>query len=387
MKNVLTVLAILSIAFACGKPSSNVKSEGKIFLDNEGQISIPINSNSSNFSILSQVWEIDNEESYLIRVNYFDSDPNYLFINSLEDYSIDLVLDFEVEGPNGVGNVSEFYFHSFDSIFLIDRYQYLVSLADSSGKVLRSYRLKNNDSDMPDDTSVLPWSTSKARIFKIGNSLFIPGFPDSDPYFSQYQKENLLLELNLETGESSTMLGYPNSYKGGEFWGGPDHILPSISPYNDPELILVSYPLSDSIFVFDIESKKLSPFIWMGTGKKEAAVPINFDESQTDRGREFQLGTDYYFSINYNHITNEIWRVFFEHYDKESIERMLNRESGKPNRKLILKWIGESDTTEEMELAPELKVNPYDLLILKNGVFMSIDSLEDVLIFKKVEIR
>jgi hypothetical protein len=199
---------------------------------------------------------------------------------------------------NGVGNVSEFYYHSFDSIFLVDRYRYLVSLADSSGKVFRSYRLKGDGSDMPDDISVLPWSTSKARIFKRGNSLFIPGIPDTDPYMSQYQKENLLVELNLATGEFTTMLGYPKSYQSGQFWGGSDHILPSFSPYHDPEVILVSFPLSDSIFLFDIKSKKLSPFKWMRSSKKEDAVPINFEESQTDRGREFQLGTDYYFSVN-----------------------------------------------------------------------------------------
>lgn len=387
MKNVLIILMFLVLITACGKSDSSEVKEGKLFFDNEDSRIIPVNSKSSNFSLLSQVWESDALEPYLIRMNYFDTEPNYLFINSLNDSILDFALEFDVVGPNGVGNVSEFYFHSFDSIFLVDRYRYLVSLADSSGKVLRSYRMKSNDSDMPDDTSVLPWSTSKARIFKRGNSLFIPGIPDKDSYLSQYQKENLLVELNLETGDYSTLLGFPKSYQNGKFWGGPDHILPSISPYKDLDLFLVSYPLSDSIFLFDIKSKKLSPFKWMGSKIKENPIPINFEDSQTDRGRAFQLGTDYYFSINYNPIKNEIWRIFYKKYDEESIKKILNRVSGNPNKKSVLMLSEELNTFKEVELPSELNVNPYDLIFLKEGVFISLDSLEDRLIYRKIELR
>jgi hypothetical protein len=66
---------------------------------------------------------------------------------------------------------------------------------------------------------------------------------------------------------------------------------------------------------------------------------------------------------------------------------MLNRESGKPNKKPILRLRGEANTIVEVELPSELEFNPYDLIILNNGVFISIDSLEDVLIYRKVEIR
>lgn len=387
MKNVLIVLGLLFMVASCGKPEFKAELEGEFFLNVEDQRIIPINSKSSNFSLLSQVWESNAQESFLIRVNYFDSDPNYLFVNSLIDSTLDLALEYEVEGPNGVGNVSEFYFHSFDSIFLVDRYRYLVSLADSSGKVLRSYRLKGDGSNMPDETSVLPWSTSKARIFKRGNSLFIPGIPDKDPYLSHYQKENLLVELNLETGDYSNLLGYPRSYQNGKFWGGPDHILPSISPYQDLDLFLVSYPLTDSIFLFNIKSKKLSPFKLMGSKNKENPIPISFEDSQTDRGRAFQLGTDYYFSINYNPTKNEIWRIFYKGYDEESIKKMLSRESGNPNQKSVLRLNEEINTLGEVELPSDLKVNPYDLIFFREGGFISLDSLEDRLIYKKIEFR
>ncbi|WP_297336938.1 DUF4221 family protein [Algoriphagus sp.] len=384
MKGLVFVLLALC---ACGETRTNRVDRTESFLEFNEERQIPIHAKSTNFALLTQLWEDASGEAHLIRMNYFSSNPNYLFINSLNDSTLDLTLEFENEGPHGVGNVTEFYFHSYDSIFLIDRYQYRVSLADSSGRVLQSYRIKHSSGNRPDENSVLPWSSSKSRIFKVGNALYIPVIPDVDPFLTGYQKENLLVELDLISGECSSLLGFPNSYKSGEFFGGPEQIIPSISPYKALGQYLVSFPLSDSIFLLDIQTKKMKPFQWMGSRLREDLNFIDFTERQTDRGKAFQLGTDFYFSVNYDPIRKEIWRVFYKKYTEESISKMLDNQSGGPNQKTLLRISENNTRLEEIEIPLNSKLNPYDLMVLKDGFFVSFDSLEDRLIFKKITIR
>jgi nitrogen regulatory protein PII-like uncharacterized protein len=384
------VLFFLSLSFnSCTKDAEILNKEKTLALDPNNLSKIPVNDKSSNVFLLSQIHLEENGNPLFIHLNYFDSDPNYLFVNSLNDPTLDLALEFENEGPNGVGGVTEFYFHSFDSIFLVDRYRYLVSLADSSGLVKKSYRLKNNDSNMPDAESVLPWSTSKSRIFLRGKFLYIPTVPDTDPFKSTYKKKNLLLKLDLETGDYTALLGYPEWYQDGSFWGGQDHILPSISPMEDQNKLLISLPLVDSVYLFDLETESMTPYFHMGSSNIESPIPINFEDNQTDKSRHFQLGTDYYFSINYDPYRKEFWRVFFKRYDDESITKILKRESGRSNQKFFLVYDENLKKIGEFEIDEELNMNAYDLLFLENGALISAtpDSIEDEVIFRRLIIK
>jgi nitrogen regulatory protein PII-like uncharacterized protein len=384
------VLFFLSLSFnSCTKDAEILNKEKTLALDPNNLSKIPVNDKSSNVFLLSQIHLEENENPLFIHLNYFDSDPNYLFVNSLNDPTLDLALEFENEGPNGVGGVTEFYFHSFDSIFLVDRYRYLVSLADSSGLVKKSYRLKNSDSNRPDAESVLPWSTPKSRIFLRGKFLYIPTLPDTDPFKSQYKKKNLLLKLDLETGDYTTLLGYPEWYQDGNFWGGQDHILPSISPMEDQNKLLISLPLVDSVYLFDLELESMTPYFYMGSSNIESPIPINFEDNQTDKSRHFQLGTDYYFSINYDPYRKEFWRVFFKRYDEESITKILKRESGRSNQQFFLVYDENLKKIGEFEIDEELNMNAYDLLFLENGALISAtpDSIEDEVIFRRLIIK
>ena len=389
MKFKIGVLFFSLSFYSCSKDVDTFNKEKTLALDPTNLSTIPVNDKSSNVFALSQIHLEENGNPLFIHLNYFDSNPNYLFVNSLNDPTLDLVLEFENEGPNGVGGVTEFYFHSFDSIFLVDRYRYLVSLADSSGLVKKSYRLKNNDSNRPDAESVLPLSFSKSRIFLRGKFLYIPTLPDTDPFKSQYKKKNLLLKLDLETGDYTTLLGYPEWYQDGSFWGGQDHILPSISPMEDQNKLLISLPLVDSVYLFDLETESMTPYFHMGSSNIESPIPINFEDNQTDKSRHFQLGTDYYFSINYDPYRKEFWRVFFKRYDEESITKILKRESGRSNQQFFLVYDENLKKIGEYEIDEELNMNAYDLLFLENGAFISAtpDSIEDEVIFRRLIIK
>lgn len=378
------VLNLSFLIFSCTEKRKEVKG---IDLDPMSQKVIPVNDLSTDFSLLSQVSFQGNGDALFIHLNYFDSDPNYLFVNSLDDPEMDLVLKFDGEGPNEVGGVTDFYFHDYDSIFLIDRYRYQVSLADSSGKVLRRYRLKENDSNMPGEDSVLPWVSSKSRIFLRGSDLYIPCIPDQDPFKSKYKKENLLIKLDLKSGDYSTLLGYPDLYQTDDFWGNPDHIIPSISPSDDPEFIFVSFPLADSIYRLNLKTEELEPYFWMGSDQLDPPVFINFEDYQTDKMRRYQLGTDYYFSLNFDPFRKLYWRIVYKKYDDESLDRMVNRKgSGKPNKKYMIIYAETLNRIGEFDLDSIPKFVGYDFIILKDGPYISVtpEDVEDEKVFQRM---
>ncbi|REG88359.1 DUF4221 family protein [Algoriphagus antarcticus] len=386
MKNIFILLGLLLFFCSCGKDGKNSNEAKVLSLKLEDQKIIPVNDKSANFSILSQVHFEESGHPLYIHLNYFSSDPNYLFVNSFDDPSLDQVLEFESEGPNGVGNVTEFYFQSYDSIFLVDRYRYLVSIADSAGKVKRSYRLKSNTSNKLDEDSVLPYSSSKARMFVRGNYLYIPCVPDTDSYIHQYGRDNLLIKLDLETGDYTTLLGYPAWYQNGNYWGGPDHVLPSITPLDDLDKVLVSFPLVDSVYMLDLKTEKMKSHFWMGSSNMDSPVAINYDDSQLEPGKRFQLETDYYFSLNYDPFREEYWRFFYKKYDEESIDKIIKREKGEPNQTSLIIYDKNLELIGEFEVDKNWRASGYDLFFLKEGAYISStpDSIEDQMIFRQL---
>lgn len=383
----LFVFCISLLIFSC---SEKYKKVNLIKLDSNSQKVIPINNLSTEFSILSQLSFREDGEVLFIHLNYFDSDPNYLFVNSLDDPEVDLVLKFDGRGPNEVGGVTDFYFHDYDSIFLIDRYRYQVSLADSSGEVLKRYRLKENDSNMPGEDSVLPWVTSKSRIFKRGRYLYIPCIPDQDPFKSQYKRNNLLIKLDLKSGDYTTLLGYPELYQTGDFWGNPDHILPSISPSDDPDFMLVSFPLADSIYKLNLKTEEMEPYFLMRSDQLDPPVFIDFKDIQSDRMIQYQYGTDYYFSFNYDPFRMLYWRVVYKKYDDESLNRIVNRKgAGKANKKYMIVYDKNLNRIGEFGLDSIPKFGGYDFIILKDGPYISVtpEDVEDEKVFQRIIIE
>jgi hypothetical protein len=242
---------------------------------------------------------------------------------------------------------------------------------------------------MPDEDSVLPYSTSKARMFLRGKYLYIPCIPDTDPFNHKYGRENLLMKLDLETGDYSTLLGYPEWYQDGKYWGGPDQVTPSITRLDDLNKVLVSFPLVDSVYLLDLKTEKMKPYFWMGSSNIESPVPIKYEDNQSDIARRFQLGTDYYFSINYDPYRKEYWRLFYKQYDEESIDKMLNRESGSPNEKSIIVYNENLERIGEFDFEKSWRGNGYDLVFFEDGAYFSStpDSIEDQMIFRQLIIN
>lgn len=345
-------------------------------------ISFKLDSLSSNYWPVGQLWTSKDGSEYLIHQNPFPTDPNRIFFSSLDTSENSFLLNFEVEGPDGVGWTTDFYFHDFDSIFLIDRYSYKMFLVDSTSKLKKVYRLKESDGTNPDDSSVLAYSMENRKIIKLGNSILIPAVPDIEPFETNYALSNLVLEVNIENGEVKRKIGFPRSYQG-EFRGDPDHFLPSFSSLYE-QTLLVSYPIVDSIFSFDLESNELNPQFYSGSllvNDISAADPSNWGNEQRIN---YQLAVPRHYSIIYDPYRKYFLRVSFGGFDSESVSEMTKRRPALKPRKSSLVFHDISGRVIERFIV-EGDYNPSEILVLQRGLFIAIKSeLEDEKEYHKI---
>lgn len=358
----------MSLLISCSTEDGGRLSELKV--DRNVSIGFLIDSLSANYWPVSQDWVSKENNQYIIHQNPFPSDPNRLFFSNLNINENGFSLDFEVEGPNGVGAITDFYFYNFDSIFLVDRYSYKMSLVDSIGNVKKVFRLKESDGNRPDDLSVLPYTLSGRGIIKIGQFLLIPTVPDVDPLETDYSLKNLILSVNISNGEVKKILGFPNSYKGA-FRGGPDHFLPSLSIYQG-ESILVSYPITDSVFVYDIETSNLVPRFSSNSILVKNNKPADRSKWESEDRLRYQLGVSRHYSIIFDNYRKQILRVSYEAFDEESISEILNRRPAKTTRRSSLTVHNETGQIIGSFLIGS-KYNPMDILVLESGVFVALN--------------
>lgn len=368
--NVLIINSFIFTVVSCS--SDKISNSELIHLDFNEFITISLNNNATNSWLYHQIFNLNNGSKYMVFQNPFPMNPNRLFLNSLEEKEKNIELIFDVEGPNGVGNVTDFYLHNFDSIFLVDRYSYLLSLVDSSGKVKHSYRLKKSEGNNPDEVSSLPF-TLKGRDMRFADgSIYIPTVPDIDPYQNEYNNKNLIVKVDLSDGKIESLLGYPASF-GKEFLGGLDHFLPSITAFRNQNEFLISYPTSDSIYFFDAKNHVLrNMFISKSDLVENIKSPNPQNWEYEDRTRH-QLETPRHALVIFDQFREKIYRISLGGFDEESVEKILKKEGGTP-RNASLNVHDITGRLISTHLIDTQDYDPFDIMILEDGLYLGENS-------------
>lgn len=384
-KAFLNALAFLSFIFTVSNCSDHKISKSEFLnLDFKEFITISLNNNATNSWLYHQIFDLNNGSKYMVFQNPFPMNPNRLFLNSLEEKEKNIELIFDVEGPYGVGNVTDFYLHNFDSIFLVDRYSYLLSLVDSSGKVKISYRLKKSEGNKPDEVSSLPFTLKGRDIRLADGSIYIPTVPDIDPYQNAYKNKNLIVKVDLSDGKIEYLLGFPTSF-GNEFLGGPDHFLPSITAFRNPNEFLISYPTSDSVYFFDAKNDVLRKmFISKSDFVENIKSPNPQNWEYEDRTRH-QLETPRHALVIFDQFREKIYRISLGGFDDESVDKILKNSKVTP-RKASLNVHDITGRLISTHVIDTRNYDPFDIIVLENGLYLGEDSnkSEDEKTFYKI---
>ena len=221
-----------------------------LFSINHSNYNVFLDYYTSNFEMASQYlpdWRGTEAFAFLNRKN------NQIKIYNLNTGLLTDSIQYQNDGPNGVGSIYEFHIHNEDSVFLNAKYSYNIFLIDKLSNIVNSYSLIPEDVEF--DVGGIPKGTPTALVLMpvwhrpvlIDHFLYINSSPDRDPMKPDYyDSHELMLRLNLENGKYEYLTGYPDRYKG-KIWGVDFGDVYSAYNNNDGSFVL-SFPLEDYVY-------------------------------------------------------------------------------------------------------------------------------------------
>ena len=204
MKNIYLVFitaGLLNLASCSDKGISNSEVEigSRILLKRDSAKDIRLSLDQFTKLSTRAVRYLDyGEEDYLLFLNDITNSIYRYNLNNSENPGI---LSFEEQGPMGVGKITGFDVDGPDSLFLLSRYDYKLTLVENpwTQVSLNTFRLSGPTVEMT------PYATTQARMVSVEGKLYVLSIPFFRMGTSSFLKEgkNLLI---LDLGDSSIEL-------------------------------------------------------------------------------------------------------------------------------------------------------------------------------------
>ncbi|MCE7056528.1 DUF4221 domain-containing protein [Algoriphagus sp. AGSA1] len=199
--------------------------------------------------------------------------------DNIKVYNIDAqkweeTIRFEKEGPDGIGSMNGFFVHTMDSIFVVNSFGWQVHLMNGNQK-LKTYNTKEG---IPVLDQITPFTTNNALKGFVNGKIIFYGFPEI-PYegLDYHSKVSVAQSIDISTGLNTVGIGYPLEYHDHN-WPGVITIMNEQAVSQD--LIYMSFPLSDSVYVYNSSFNLLKSLDISSINKRETS---NFDSQPLDK--------------------------------------------------------------------------------------------------------
>lgn len=193
------------------------------------------------------------------------------------------------EGPNAVLGIQGFYYQSKDSVWLYRSWEQEFVLVNESGEIIEKKILADKlpplDKQVPYSVSPLP--LGDLPISKNGNMLILQGMNGPGVEDGLQPATTILYDLNSDKVRVANP--YPAIYgdmdKINERWGTFSY---RVTPYtlNDKNEMIVSFPASDDISVYNIKDDSYQIF-FAGYSSETDITSLSLGSSQTDLHRQY----------------------------------------------------------------------------------------------------
>jgi hypothetical protein len=246
--SVFWFVIIVYLFTACGSQRDFLKNDRNIELVVSTELSLPLDSLSSDYSPSIQLLADGNQK--LLYVN--DRTCKCINVYDLETRSLYTKIFLQREGPDGIpGNQIGMYVHSSDSIFIHSTLVPRLSLIDGRGKLKNTYPLIDKSStdipgynSFPIGTTTRPMHLSRDELKM--NTYNIDQVKDHTTIFTQ-------LVLNIRTGAIRYNYPRPASYNQGN-WGSASfrasHYVVVV-----PDLTLINHGNLDNLLVIGTDER------------------------------------------------------------------------------------------------------------------------------------
>jgi hypothetical protein len=293
--NKIYTLFLFFISLSCTKTD-------KYLINNKSGIQVELKNTEINVNIDSGTLN-----AYNILTSLYFNGKDYIFANNYQTHAIDRInitdnsishIELDLEGPNGINNITGIYANSLDSIWIATRER--ISLIDSAGKVTRRISLLERVSGTVLIMSNFSTCTSKFYYNAKRNSLFYLVMSVNDNK-STFFVEELFLSDNSKK-EYSIQCHVEKDLRNDYGWKQSPNVT-----FTDSK-ILYDFPIESNIYVIDIETGKNNVYGGKSQFTKNEVDKLTspFDFQQGDR---HICENVHFFEINYDCINDVYYRL------------------------------------------------------------------------------
>ncbi|MFT7421710.1 MAG: hypothetical protein ACI9QN_002641 [Arcticibacterium sp.] len=234
-----------------------------------------------------------------------------VFKHSLEvvDLRVDSVVHsfkFDFNGLNALNDISSFYFHNEDSIFLAEENLAIV-LVNGKGEI------KNRYSDFENSLG----ASERVKLYENQPSfrytsqlIFNPALDELLLYFmsfNQPEKRRILASYSLESGESRSLpIYYPEMYQGRRLDLSKLFLT---SATIDSEGFAYTFSGSPMVYRYSYSENKVTSVEADPPWKKTVADHIPFGEMSTEEKQAFMADNPFYYKIYFDPYRNLYYRL------------------------------------------------------------------------------
>lgn len=287
--------AILLSASSC-KKSVVEKGNDTYTMVKQYELRLPLDSITSQ---TTQYMQLVNDST----LAFLNAPTSDICIYSLNEPKCESKVKIYRDGPNAVNGIDAFYFQTSDSIWLYAAWDQRIFLIDDQGTLLTGYSVPITDHYASTRHSVSPFPQTTAPYLVRGNLHILQGM---DGIVAQGLLPGATLLYNAGTGELKTGSTYPKIY------GPPEDIQSHWSTFGErasfshvapDNAVITSFPISDSIYVWNPTSDILSSHLASYSGKHEIVSSVG-----DTREESFEK---YISGFQYGPILHDAWNKMY----------------------------------------------------------------------------
>lgn len=244
-----------------------------------------------------------NDTSYLVG---FSGRMNSLAFFNLSSKEFSKHVKIDRKGPNGIDQISSFYVHNWDSIFIFSYFK--LALIDSAGTVKSNYDLfELGIQDFEGDASIQVDLGIDLHYSRHRNSVFAKYVPKDVPFGSkEFYSKPFLAELSLDSLDLKTI---PFKYS---IYVRDNYLASMAVPHVSFEgsMIFCCFKGESNIYSFDLENERTKIYGGRSSYTKSLAAPLERNASREEKSRH-RVESVSYLNLRYDPYRDLYYRLHF----------------------------------------------------------------------------
>ncbi len=321
-------------------------------------VTFDIDDETRDFSLNVRYFETEDGQELILHLNELN---NSIGIYDLEQSKKIRHVYYEVNGPNGVGDINGFDLVNLDSVFLLAGYEYKISMVrirEDSDTVQLYHTL--NMRDFNTDLEMTPSASVSEPITVRNDSIIIAAVPYLHlDRTNMYQSGKNLIMIDMNDQQFNSYNLFPTLYD--DRW--TIHYMETSYTYQpEEELLVFSFPIDDSIMTIDKYGNRKSYLV------KSAVVrpPKPFNGNYED---EEQITKHYLKQSNYGYIMYDHYRQYYYRFTETVAKKVIARYG----TKFLARNIGLMVLDKDFNVLGEteyLNIGPYSVYFIgKKGLY------------------